>query len=389
MQNQMFLVPNPNKLNKTKMRSCQLTVEEEQMHGERSDIRNQFLQLKEKVDTAKSLLDGFSEERKRRILQSYDVHSNLKHKLKNAENVTNAWLKFFEIGTQFKFEYAFVFLNAEFPGAFVSCVNHLKQIQDKKRKKKDLAWCASSFVNGPLDDQFLLYKRFPQNWLMSEHMNGDITKMENITKIESILEHNVTLYTSDGSIDIKDDFVNQEMLNFKLLVGEMLCALKTLKVGGSAVIKMFSCLEMHTVSAIHHFVVHFEKAHIVKPATSRAQNSELYLVAQLFKGGDTQYEKALQAALEDHAQLVELNDETLDIFYSILEDFANTQCNTLHKIGNSLSKNTPLNQTEKQRAEDIWLSMHFVPVIERYLNSETPDSETRNCADEVRISKVK
>ena len=99
--------------------------------------------------------------------------------------------------------------------------------------------------------------------------------------------------------------------------------------------------------------------------------------------------KALQAALEDHAQLVELNDETLDIFYSILEDFANTQCNTLHKIGNSLNKNTPLNQTEKQRAEDIWLSMHFVPVIERYLNSETPDSETRNCADEVRISKVK
>ena len=203
---------------------------------------------------------------------------------------------------------------------------------------------------------------------MNDEMDGDMTRIENIKQIESILKQKVTMYTADGSVDIGEDFISQEKLNFKLLVGEMLCALKSLKRGGSAVIKMFACTEMITISAVHHFVMHFEEAHIVKPATSRPQNSELYLIAKSFKGGNTQYEKELQEVIESNATIEDLSNDKLQVFYDIIEYFTNTQIHVLNEIVTSLNTNTPLDPTEKQRAEDIWLSMHQVSRIDHYLS---------------------
>ena len=114
--------------------------------------------------------------------------------------------------------------------------------------------------------------------------------------------------------------------------------------------------------------MHFEEAHIVKPATSRPQNSELYLIAKSFKCGNTQYEKELQEVIESNATIEDLSNDKLQVFYDIIEHFTNTQIHMLHRIAESLNTNTPLDPTEKQRAEDIWLSMHHVPRIDHYLS---------------------
>ena len=205
---------------------------------------------------------------------------------------------------------------------------------------------------------------------MNDHMNGDMTSNENIIAIETKLKHKITLYTADGSIDIKNQFHQQEQANFKLFVGQVLCGLKVLDTHGSAVIKLFGAIELYTISVIYLFSKHFQNTHIVKPMASRTQNDELYLVGNDFK--TEQYDQTitlLQQALQNTNIVPVCNVPTHvihDFLYAI-EPIQRKRINKLNEILQSIRSNTPLHSTKKTQAQQLWMSLYCVKPIETYL----------------------
>ena len=95
------------------MLSCELVFPEacdtEEYYNEEEAASGKIKSLRENAYKIQSQLDNIPQKLKEKILESYDLHSGLKSRMKQAECVTNAWLKCFELGTHFKFDYKFVF----------------------------------------------------------------------------------------------------------------------------------------------------------------------------------------------------------------------------------------------------------------------------------------
>jgi hypothetical protein len=91
------------------------------------------------------------------------------------------------------------------------------------------------------------------------------------------------LYTADGGFDFSADFNGQENTVQRLLVAEALAALRSLKPGGTAIIKIFDTKNAATLDLLWILSVCFEKTGLVKPHTSRPANSERYWVGRGFR----------------------------------------------------------------------------------------------------------
>ncbi len=219
--------------------------------------------------------------------------------LGNTMNVSNAWLKCFEIIMAYdlinhieKFEnqYFVHFDNAAFPGSFVISTYHLINTLFEKYAGK-YVWRASSLLEAndqnstPLEDKYKLYDTYKDHWLMHEHNNGDVLKEENQIDFCRQLGNQVDLYTSDLGFDVSSDYNNQELIQLPANIGQILTGLLTLKKGGSFITKQYTTFEPSTVAimyAVSHF---FEEFYLCKPYTSRTANSETYLAGKGFKGG--------------------------------------------------------------------------------------------------------
>lgn len=213
---------------------------------------------------------------------------------KQSKHFTNAWLKCWEmihfyhlIPSNHSDDFT-VFCNAEFPGAFIFAINqYIKTKTHNKRYK----WYANSLWPGKdknsdiLGDSFGLYKKYKDHWLMNgDDASGDVTDPAMIRVIRDRLEKKVDLYTSDIGIDIPFDKTHeQEVLEAHLNLGQIVCALRTLKEGGSMVCKTFLFFKPMTLSLLYLLTSVFKEFSISKPMTSRPANSEIYLIGKGYK----------------------------------------------------------------------------------------------------------
>lgn len=334
--------------------------------------------LKARLNESKNRLEQIPN--KRMLLDKFDRLSSLRSKIEG-EGVTNAWIKMFEIGTHFKFNYDAVFCNAELPGAFVCAINqlHSNNYELQKRRHKpgrvnrkrhnDLNWAACSYVNGPLSDSLGVFRFNREHWMMNEDMDGDTTQLDNINildkRVFKKLGRKATLYTADGSIAIDDNYTRQEELNAPLLLGEIVCGFRTLSKGGDCVIKVFTLFEPLTLSMVTLFASCFEKVNFVKPTASRDANSEIYMVGISFNE-NTKACKYLEDALLSCTRLdmlsciIPLTNELLEEFAFIIKSITERQINTLDKIYECHLKKEFPPVEEKRFAENLWLSMHKV-----------------------------
>lgn len=181
-----------------------------------------------------------------------------------------------------------VFLNAELPGSFLSCLYHF--FETKKHTllydtvKRTLDWTASSLFEGStfLDDRYGLVKKYPERWLMnSSSFNGDITVFSNLKYIEmffSTEEKKVHFYTSDVGVGVNEDIAPQEESNFFVNIGQIYSGLVSLKEGGSLLIKTYTFFESYSIALFSLLYRVFEEVKIVKPSTSSKFNSEVYFI---------------------------------------------------------------------------------------------------------------
>lgn len=248
--------------------------------------------LKNTLNVTKNCLDEYSisKSAKSKLLSNFNVFKYEKYKLAkniNANNITNAWLKCYETISEFNlinssFKEIYHFDNASLPGSFILATHHyMKTLYNST----PYIWKASSMIekdsNNYLSDDYSLYKNYPENWIMDENNNGDITNIDNIDDIINKININgkkVNLYTSDLGFDISQDYNNQEQLHIKANIGQILLCINLLKYGGNCVIKHYTTFELSTLSYLCIFSKLFKYCYIYKPITSKSSNSEVYII---------------------------------------------------------------------------------------------------------------
>ena len=95
----------------------------------------------------------------------------------------------------------------------------------------------------------------------------------------------VHLVTADGGFNCQEDPASQEASVARLHFAEVLTALSLLTPGGDFVLKMFTLFEACSVSLMYFLRSTFAAVRVVKPATSKAGNSEVYVVARGYAPG--------------------------------------------------------------------------------------------------------
>lgn len=238
-----------------------------------------------------------------------DIYREIKKEFKNRhiKRCTNAWLKMFEILNHLKGYNIFpdthkkTFHLCESPGAFISAFEYF--FKDK------LEWYAQSLLTTekykPLDDQYGLYELYPDRWLFGDKngdFSGDITH-SNIIKYYASHEKlkNVDFITADAGIKCNPiDINNQEIVMMKIIMGEIIAILACLPKTKSGIVKMFLPMsEPLTISLIYLISHLFEKIEFIKPMTSHAYNSEIYILMINYKGIDSKLLDLLYILLDD------------------------------------------------------------------------------------------
>jgi 23S rRNA U2552 (ribose-2'-O)-methylase RlmE/FtsJ len=205
---------------------------------------------------------------------SYNVNSKLNDKLSSAEENT-------------KKDTLVHFDNASFPGTWIKSLESFCNVRNIKRD-----WIASSFIllgSQMLDDKYNLYKNNKDKWLMEKDGDGNVSDLEYIEKIKDKIENKVNLYTSDLGIDIGTNYNLQEDLNLEPQIGQLLCGLLSLKENGTFIVKHYTFFRPLTIYVVYLVTLCFEECYICKPCTSRADNSESYLVGFKFKQNKSAY----------------------------------------------------------------------------------------------------
>eukprot|EP00873_Tetraselmis_striata_P043969 jgi/Tetstr1/464233/TSEL_009038.t1 len=115
---------------------------------------------------------------------------------------------------------------------------------------------------------------------------GDVTRLANIAAFVRDCggDGSCDMVTGDGGFDFSSNFNEQEAQMTRLLAAEVLVAMRLLRRGGCAVIKVFDAFNPDTVELLAAFVERFERHDIRKPSTSRPANSERYVVCSGYTG---------------------------------------------------------------------------------------------------------
>jgi len=235
-----------------------------------------------------------------KIIYIYDLFRQTKYSLKkkvNAQNISNAWLKMYELIHQFKLikkgqNKVVHFDNAAFPGSFILATNHYAKTIGKVR---NYFWYGSSWIGYNderlktgelLEDKYNMYKKYPTRWLMNKEYDGNVNDIKNQEYWGKKMNNTVSLYSSDLGFSAGEggDYTKQEYSHVQPNIGQVLTGLLTLKKGGHLVTKQYTFFDPLNISMYAVLTNLFEEVYICKPITSRPPNSETYVIGKNFLG---------------------------------------------------------------------------------------------------------
>ncbi|XP_020516848.2 cap-specific mRNA (nucleoside-2'-O-)-methyltransferase 2 [Labrus bergylta] len=218
----------------------------------------------------------------------------------NAEICTQAWCKFYEILGTFDLLPEEALQNGELntvhlceaPGAFITSLNHYIKTSDSTRYC-DWSWAANTLnpyheANGgstTIADDRLIANTLPW-WFFGSDNTGNIMLQKHLLELQAFVANmrRVDLVTADGSFDCQENPDEQEALVASLHYCEVTAALLLLSPGGSFVLKMFTLYEHTSVCLLYLLNCCFHSVNVFKPATSKAGNSEVYVICLNYDG---------------------------------------------------------------------------------------------------------
>lgn len=218
----------------------------------------------------------------------------------NAEICTQAWCKFFEILGTFDLLPAEALQSGELntvhlceaPGAFITALNHFIKTRESTRYC-DWSWAANTLnpyheANSggtTIADDRLIANTLPW-WFFGSENTGNIMLLQHLLELQKFVGNmsRVDLVTADGSFDCQENPDEQEALVASLHHCEVTAALLLLSPGGSLVLKMFTLYEHASVCLLFLLNCCFASVSVFKPATSKAGNSEVYVVCLDYDG---------------------------------------------------------------------------------------------------------
>ena len=218
---------------------------------------------------------------------------------------------------------------AEGPGGFIEAVRYVR-----KEQTNDIAFgmtlvkynkneYKNIHVPGWHKSNQFLYNNPEVRILNGADGTGDIYKTENIQylndKVRQISSVGSELVTADGGFDFSVEYNYQEQSSCKLILSQILCALKCQKQSGTFICKFFDFNSYFTVEMLYLLYTVYESVIIYKPYTSRIANSEKYIVCIGFKGIEISLLSKLFEVLEQWNKYI---DKTINhIFEQIPIEF--------------------------------------------------------------------
>ena len=169
--------------------------------------------------------------------------------------------------------------SAEGPGGFLEAIQHrsprAKMIAMTLRSTERTipGWRKSATFLTAYPDVLITY---------GADSTGNLYSLDNQAAFEATaavhLGGKAHLYTADGGFDFSADFNAQENTVQRLLVAEALCGLKSLRPGGTMILKLFDTKNKATLDILWTLSTCFDRTGLVKPQTSRPANSERYWI---------------------------------------------------------------------------------------------------------------
>ncbi|KYN06308.1 FtsJ methyltransferase domain-containing protein 1 [Cyphomyrmex costatus] len=271
---------------------------------------NTLQKIKRDLNEVKGRLNNFNlskwQQHTNRMNEAGEVVSMVRENIQ-AELVTQAWCKFYEIASNFSLvplneiyrevdskSFKSVHL-CEAPGAFVTALNHWLKTNAPDVQWNWLATTLNPYCEGNSYDSMIADDRFIRHtlkhWCFGADNTGNIMDLKNVDtlvkKSESLdSEGRILLVTADGSIDCMNLPGEQESTVAQLHLCETVACLHLLQKGGNFLLKLFTLFEHSSVCLMYLLSCAFQQVSVTKPATSKGGNSEMYIVCMNFKGRD-------------------------------------------------------------------------------------------------------
>lgn len=149
-----------------------------------------------------------------------------------------------------------------------------------------------------------------------------------LNEVLSVHRNGVDLLTGDGGFDVENmevapgqavdfNYARQEFLSTRLIMAEIVVAINCLRIGGTAVIKIFDTVTSVMAQLIYLAALCFDRTTIFKPLSSRPANAERYLVLQGLRGPEVT--EAVTAILEEALNRYTATDNVTNIIADMPE----------------------------------------------------------------------
>tara|TARA_Y100000389_G_C17457304_1_gene519051 strand:+ start:854 stop:2011 length:1158 start_codon:yes stop_codon:yes gene_type:complete len=168
---------------------------------------------------------------------------------------------------------------AEAPGGFIEALNfYCKYTNTYISRSVGISLSHNKPHTPNWNHAFL--RKLPFVHLEAGLNRGDLTNTENFIYMLDKYPPLFDIITADGGFDFSSDFNQQEVLSQPLIIAEIFYAIAFQKSGGTFILKMFDCFTKLSCELIYILTSLYENTYIIKPNTSRAANSEKYIICR-------------------------------------------------------------------------------------------------------------
>lgn len=153
---------------------------------------------------------------------------------------------------------------------------------------KKFDWLANADVTSEQqnDQAFRLLNKHPGRWVLDPRSpcQGRLSNVGNVDFIcRSLAQRPMDFVFGDYAIDSSGHYDDQEGFFNPYVVGQIMVALHLLRRGGSFCFKQYLISKPFTYSYLYALSHMFDEMYIIKPASSKRQNSEIYIVCKGYR----------------------------------------------------------------------------------------------------------